>query len=61
MCAMTALVTIARDAAGSISAISTLPDEILLQILWYLDIPELLTMTRVGAYIGLFPETRNLD
>lgn len=36
-----------QDAAGSIATLAALPDEIILNILWYLDIPELLTMTRV--------------
>ncbi|GAB7337981.1 hypothetical protein MBLNU457_4356t2 [Dothideomycetes sp. NU457] len=41
----------AQDAAGSIASLVTLPDEILLQILWYLDLPELLTMTRTSHHL----------
>lgn len=39
-----------RDAAGGVSfsfSLSDFPDEILLHILWYLDVPELLVLTRV--------------
>ena len=36
----------------TVITLTALPDEVLLQILWYLDIPELLAISRVRAPVS---------